>query len=259
MIKTILITGATSGIGFALAENLAKSGRKIIATGRNENALSKLHQLYPNNITPVTADISKQDDLVKIKQAVNQNQTGIYIVHNAGIANPALLENISEEDWDQHYLVNLKAPVFLTKMLLPQLKQGGRILNISTGVAHRPLIGFPAYGITKAALLMMKEYCNVEFGKEGIAFGSAMPGIVDTPIQAHLREFTSDEFPAVDLFKGFKQRDELLSPQTAAKFLSWLLLETSKEEFIKGDWDIYDASHRSHWASQGDVKERNMK
>ena len=69
-----------------------------------------------------------------------------------------LFEDISENEWDQHYLVNLKAPVFLTQLLLPHLKNGGRVLNVSTGLAHKSMVAMSAYGISKGGLFMLKEY-----------------------------------------------------------------------------------------------------
>lgn len=259
MPKTIIITGASSGIGKALAHCLAKAGHTVIAVGRNKASLDELTLSAPENIRAVVADITKGEDRIKIKDALLPDERGIYLVHNAGIAIPTVLTELTEEEWDQHYLVNTKAPVFLTKLLLPHLQNGGRILNISTGLAHNALPGFSAYGVSKAALYLMKEYLNTELHDQDIACGSAMPGIVDTPIQEHIRSTSITRFPAVGLFQGFKQRDELLAPETAAKFLAWLLMDTDKEQFIKGDWDIYDTSHQPHWANSSEVKKRSNK
>jgi len=240
MTKTIIITGASSGIGKALAIHLAMAGHKIITVGRNEAALTKLHNTNPNRIIPVIADITKADDRAKIEQALTPDDKGVYLVHNAGVAIPALLKDLTEEEWDLHYLVNTKAPVFLTKILLPHLKDGGRVLNISTGLAHHTMPGFSTYGISKAAFYMMKEFFNTELQDQGITFGSAMPGVVDTPIQEKIRSMSVTQFPAVGLFKGFKEKNELLDPMTSAKFLAWLLLQTSNEEFSRGDWRVGD-------------------
>lgn len=259
MSKTIIITGASSGIGKALALHLAKSGHKVIAVGRNKAALDELRHADPEHITPVVADITKNEDRLKIREALLPDAREVYLVHNAGIAVPTLLADLSEEEWDQHYLVNTKAPVFLTKLLLPHLQNGGRVLNISTGLAHGALPGFSAYGVSKAALYLMKEYLNAELQDLDIACGSAMPGVVDTPIQEHIRSTSITKFPAVGLFQGFKQRDELLAPATAAKFLAWLLIQSEKEQFMKGDWDIYDTSHHPHWANNSEVKIRSNK
>lgn len=252
MAKTIVITGASSGIGKALALHLATSGHKIIAVGRNAAALAELSQAVPDHIIPVVADLTKSDDLSKIQRALSPDDKGIYLVHNAGVGVPSLLKDMTEEAWDQHYLVNTKAPVFLTKLLLPQLKDGGRVLNISSGMAHFPIAGFSAYGISKAALLMMKEFFNTELKAQGILFGSAMPGVVDTPIQDKIRAMSITRFPAVGLFQGFKDKNELLAPETAAKFLAWLLLETSNEEFCKDDWRIDKGDHLKYWADDSD-------
>lgn len=252
MKKIILITGASSGIGKALAIQLASLGHKIIATGRNSAALDKLQSSYPENIKTVTADISTHSGLQEIISALPENLDGIHLVNNAGIATPCLIQDMNESEFNQHYLVNVKAPVLLTSMLLPHLKNGGRILNISTGLAHYALPGFSAYGITKAALYLFKEYCNAELGNQGITCGSAMPGIVDTPIQEHIRASDSSHINSIHLFHGFKQRGELLGSDTAARFLAWLLLEAKTDEFIKGDWDIYDTKHHHHWAKPGE-------
>lgn len=253
MTKKIIITGATSGIGRALTLHLASLGHSIIAIGRNQVALDELTSSLPERITTITADITKTEDRLKVKQALSPDDKGLYLVHNAGIAIPTLLKDISEKEWDQHYLINTKAPVFLTQQLIPHLKNGGRVLHISTGLAHFTLPGFSAYGVTKAAFYMLKEFCNTELLDHDIAFGSVMPGVVDTPIQDKIR---NADLPVADMFKGFKERDELLSPEVVAKFLAWLLFETDKQDYVKGDWDIYDASHHKCWAKAGDIKQR---
>lgn len=256
MSKNIIITGASSGIGKALAQHLASLGHNVIATGRNKKALKELQQLSPDNIRVVVADIANPNDRNKISDALADNESGVYLVHNAGIAIPSTLASLTEESWDSHHLTNLKSPIFLTQQLLPHLKQGGRVLHISTGLAHHALAGFTAYGCTKVAFYMLKEFCNSEFDRNDIAFGSAMPGIVDTPIQNQLRSHDRAEFPSVELFKGFKQQDALLSPATVAKFLAWLLIETKADDFIKNDWNIYDTTHHHQWATSGEVKQR---
>ena len=82
---------------------------------------------------------------------------------------------------------------------------------------------------------MMKEFLNTELQDLEIACGSALPGIVDTPIQENIRAISITKFPSVGLFQDFKHRDELLAPATTAKFLSWVLMKTNNEEFVKGD------------------------
>ena len=253
--KTIIITGASSGIGRALALHLASAEHNIIAIARRRELLEELHNLYPNNIKIVVADITKANERQKIKNILT-DERGIYLVNNAGIAIPKKLSLITEKEWDQHYLTNIKSAVFLTQLLIPHLKNGGRVLNISSGLAHTPCAGMAAYGVAKSALLMFKEYCNAELLEQDIAFASAMPGIVSTPIQEVLRSYDVEHFPSSKIFLGFFQRGELLNPITSAKFLAWLLLQVEKQKFINGDWNIYDTTHHAYWAEPGEVKQR---
>jgi benzil reductase ((S)-benzoin forming) len=256
MSKVIIVTGASSGIGKAFAENLAFLNFQVIAVARAKTKLEDLQKQYPHNIKVVVADITKDEDRLKIKDTIKKDQTGIYLINNAGIAIPRKFSELTETEWDQHYLVNTKAPIFLTQLLLPHLQNGGRVLNISSGLAHNTLIGMSAYGISKSALYMWKEYCNTEFEDKNISFGSVMPGVVDTAIQQEMRTYDLDRFPAVEIFKGFHSRNELLRPETVAKFITWLLLNVDNSEFKKNDWDIYDASHHSKWAQVDEVKIR---
>ena len=254
MSKKIIITGASSGIGKALTAHLASIGHHVIAVARNRALLQDLQLQYPS-ISIIDADITQKEGRSNIKKALSPEDTGIYLIHNAGIASPSLLSDISEKTWDMHHETNLKAPLFLTQLLLPHLKHGGRVLHVSSGLAHNPLPGMSAYGTSKAAMLMIKAYANTEH-TEDILFGSAMPGIVDTAIQTELRTHNEIQFPAVNTFHRFFKQGELLQPTTAAKFLSWLLINTENTAFIEGDWDIYDTSHHTYWAEPGEVIQR---
>ena len=254
--KKIIITGANSGIGMALAEHFSLLGHHVVAVARSQGALEKLQHSFASTLTIVIADVTKQDDRLKIKISLSSEDTGVLLVHCAGIAIPRLLAEITEQEWDQHYFTNTKAPLFINQILLPHLKNGGRVLTVSSGLAHTPSLAMAAYGISKAALLMTKEYLNSEFGSQDIHFASAMPGVVDTPIQTYLRSCDSKRFPAVGAFHGFFQRGELLQPTTAAKFLAWLLLNVDNEQFTRGDWNIYDVSHHHYWAQPGEVIQR---
>lgn len=254
--KTIVITGASSGIGRALSIQFAQLGHRVIAIARDKKSLQTLQQSFPLNIEIVAADITKNADRLRVKEVFSKDERGIFLIHNAGIAVPQLVTELSETLWEQHMALNLKAPLFLTKLLFPHLKEGGRILNISSGLAHNSMPAMAPYGISKAALLMMKEYFNTEFKLTNICCGSAMPGVVDTAIQTNLRAFSEKEFPSVETFRGFFHRSELLQPKTAAKFLSWLLLTQNDTCFSEGDWNIYDVWHHKHWAYPGEVIQR---
>jgi UDP-N-acetyl-2-amino-2-deoxyglucuronate dehydrogenase len=252
----IIITGATSGIGLSLAEHFAEQGFIIVAIGRRDELLQALRDKYPENIIPIMADITKSEGRANIKAVLTKQDTRCVLVHNAGIAYPRLIESMTEEEFDLHHALHVKAPLFLTQLLLPHLRNGGRILQISSGLAHNPMPAMSAYGSSKAALFRLKDYFNEEFKQLDIHCGSAMPGVVDTPIQTELRACSTSQFPSVNAFHGFFQRGELLKPQTAAKFLSWLLLSVENERFTQGDWNIYDKGHQVYWAAPEEVVQR---
>ena len=254
--RTVVVTGASAGIGRALAMHLASLDHNVIAVGRNEASLLSLQNSNADKITAVVADVTKSDDLLKIKSAIKIDTQGLILIHNAGVAEPQLLEGLSEEHWDKHYATNTKAPIFLTKLLMPFLENGGRVLTLSTGLAHSPMAAMSAYGVSKAAIYHWKEFCNVELASHGVLFGSVKPGVVDTRVQESLRNYDSSAFPAANVFKGFHDRGELLAPDTVAKFLAWLVIKADDDAFTKGDWDIYDLSHRELWANPGEIKDR---
>lgn len=252
----IIITGATSGIGLSLAEHFAERDFIVIAIGRRNELLQALRERYPENILPIIADITKSEERDRIKAVLTEQDTSCILINNAGIARPQLIESMTEEAFDTHHALHVKAPLFLTQLLLPHLKNGGRILQISSGLAHNPMPAMSAYGTSKAALFRLKDYFNEEFKQLQIYCGSAMPGVVDTPIQTELRACSASQFPSVNTFNGFFQRGELLKPKTAAKFLYWLLLSVENERFTQGDWNIYDREHHTYWAESGEVIQR---
>lgn len=190
------------------------------------------------------ADITKSEGRANIKAVLTEKDTRCILIYNVGIAYPRLIESMTEEEFDRHHALHVKASLFLTQLLLPDLGNGGRILQISSELAHNPMPAMSAYGSSKAALFRLKDYFNEEFKHLDIHCGSVMPIVVDTPIQTELHAYSTSQLPSVNAYHGFFQRGELLKPQTAAKFLSWLLLRVENERFTQGDWNIYDKGHQ---------------
>lgn len=232
-----VVTGSSTGIGAALAIDLANKGFDVLAIARSEHDLQTLKKNNPEKIHIVAADVGTLDDRLKIKNALPNNCKIKFLVHNAAISLPTdLLENISLEDWRYNMAVNLEAPLFLTQMLLPFLKDG-RILHLSTGAAYRAVTPFGCYCITKAALLMLTKVLKDELKTYNIAVGSAMPGVVDTKSQQIARSLNVEKFPIAKMFQQLKAENKLAAPKETASFLSWLLIETNTSQFEEKDWD----------------------
>jgi len=100
--------------------------------------------------------------------------------------------------------------------------------------------------MSKAALLMLYKVYTKELD-ESVRFGSLRPGVVDTPMQDVIRGTSKEDFPMVDRFIGFKKERQLADPAMVARFIEWVLCETSDEAFSAEEWDIRDESHHGDW------------
>ncbi len=232
-----LITGASSGIGRALAEHLAGAGQTVIAVARRADALATLAEATPG-VEVCAADVASADGQARIEAALAGRPLR-WLVHNAGVLAPVgpLLEQ-SEEDLHHALAVNLQAPIALTRRLLKHMEEGGRILQVSSGAAHRALPGWGAYCISKAGLYMAYEVLKQELEGSGVAIASLRPGVVDTPMQGLIRAQTEHDFPAVQQFRAMKESGQLSRPEAVAQFITAVLELADTGRFSAGEWDI---------------------
>jgi len=236
--KTALITGGGSGIGQALAWELAQRGLRVFIVGRRPEKLALTVQAFPENIAMISADISTPEGRAYTVSKLTDIQLD-YLIHNAATAAPfALIGSLELQEWRQTLATNLEAPLFLTQALLPQLKLESRILNISSGLAHHALKGVSTYCTSKAGLYMVYLAFNAELNSRSIYAGSVMPGIVDTEMQAHMRTQDASNLPDVAMFKYFKTEGTLRSGSSVAKLLAQFLQQSSNECFTQKDWAI---------------------
>ncbi len=247
MLKSVVITGAGTGIGKALSVALAKQGCSIIGIGRHLATLEATQKTHPDRIKIIQADLTKPEDRKQVVENILELNQHISLIHNAGTIEPlCLLSDIQLKDWKNTFELNVEAPLFLTQGLLPCLK-GGRVLHISSGLAHYARSGMGVYCVTKAALYMLYQCCKKELDAYNICVGSVMPGVVDTPMQAVICETPLEHLPGVQDFISLKETQKLVSPEVVADFLKWLLLDTSDDEFTRDEWDISDRSHHKEW------------
>ncbi|MDP1602931.1 MAG: SDR family NAD(P)-dependent oxidoreductase [Legionella sp.] len=239
-----VVTGGGSGIGRALAQALAQRGKEVLIIGRRREALLETAASYPL-ISICNADVAT----VKGREAIASHVQSIAqlegLVHNAGVIEPIMpVASIDEPSWENALAVNLNAPLFLSQLLLDKLADG-RVLHIGSAVAYFPVAGWAAYCVSKAALSMLTRCLQLEC--KNTSFTSVMPGIIDTDMQAFIRQsqFMADE--KNNFYKELKAANRLLQPETVALFLTWLLLDINREDYVAKEWDIYDDSHHSRW------------
>lgn len=239
-----VVTGGGYGIGKALALALACRGQAVVIIGRSEQALIETANTHPS-IHYVCADVSSASGRDVIKQALSDVPVIQGLVHNAGIIQPIVpMTDMDESSWQQHMATNVNAPLFLTNALIEKLDHG-RVLNVGSGAAFFPVSGWSAYCVSKAALLMLTRCWQLE--SQTIAAAYVMPGIIDTDMQATIRHAQHMQPEKQAFFNQLKQDNRLISPETVAAFLCWLLLDTDKAVYSSKEWDIYDTSHHSAW------------
>ncbi len=241
MKEIAVISGAGTGIGQALSWQLAgKYGMNVLGFGRRAQTLRITRDKFPDKIRYVVADISRATDRHALLQALGKEERVKFLVHNAAVLEPVKrLTDITLDEWREHMAINVEGPLFLTKLLLPRLDQS-RVLHISSGAARHAYTGWGAYCTSKAALHMIYQVWKKEMEGRKVIFGSARPGIVDTPMQDKVRQADESVFAEKERFARMKEQGQLLKPETVADFLSYLLLETNDEQFSGKEWDIRD-------------------
>lgn len=239
-----LITGGGTGIGRSLALALSKRGKSVLIVGRREQHLQETAAFSPF-IDYFCADVSKPEGVESIREHLENIQHIHALVNNAGTIDPiSNIRDIQPQAFHQALKTNLDAALFLPQILYKQLKNG-RVLNIGSGAAYFPVQGWAAYCVSKAALAMLTRCWQLE--SDSVAFASVMPGIIDTDMQAVIRNSLNMDSEQVNFYKRLKEHNRLVSPEAVAEFLTWLLLEVDSKTYVSKEWDIYDTSDHKAW------------
>lgn len=180
--KTILITGASSGIGRATAIECSKLGATCVITGRNEERLNEtLSQMAGEGHISIVTDISTEEG---INLLVEKSPLLDGLVNNAGIVINKPIKFYQHEDLSQIFQVNTFAPMFIVKNMLKKKKisNNGSIVFISSMAAFNSTLGNGIYGSSKAATTAYMRYCARELANKGIRANSIHPAMVETPL-----------------------------------------------------------------------------
>lgn len=198
--KSALITGASSGMGWAIAVDLAKAGvQELHLMGRDERRLQELvSELEPHN-TSCHTHIVEFSDTSSTEAFCNEFKEKYsnldLLVHSAGIFIFSDVETSSVEDLDAQYTINLRAPFLLTHHLLPQIKQSkGDIIFINSGAGLTAAPGKSQYAITKHGLKALADSLRKEVKKDGVRVISVYPGKTATAMQQKVHSFEGDEY-----------------------------------------------------------------
>lgn len=178
--RTALVTGAGSGLGRAIATELASSGARVILVGRNRGKLDEVQrELGPNTLVAV-CDASADDDVSRLADEVAAETISI-LINNAGIAGPVSeLTEVDVADWDEVFAVNVRGVFLMCRAFLPSMIERGRgdIVNIASVSGKRPLARRTPYAASKMAVIGLTATLAHEVGLLGVTVNSLSPGPV---------------------------------------------------------------------------------
>ncbi|WP_299807104.1 SDR family NAD(P)-dependent oxidoreductase [uncultured Shewanella sp.] len=244
--KTILITGASSGIGRSIAKFYSQQGAKLIITARNLERLNEtLNALEPNEHIALNADLSSVDSINQLMDNIYQQVGPIDgLVHCAGIMKTIPLQALKENDFDDSFAINVKSAQFLTKLL----RKKGRFNRDGTSVVFLSSVaatcGEPAnttYAASKAALEGLSKSLAMELAKLNFRINCLAPGLVKTEMMLDFSKQLTEE----QLFKiESKHPLGLGEPENVAHAAAFLSSDLSK--WITGTTLFVDGGYSAH-------------
>ncbi|WP_242222299.1 (S)-benzoin forming benzil reductase [Bacillus cereus group sp. BfR-BA-01380] len=242
--RYVVLTGTSRGLGEAIAAQLLEKGTKLISISRkqNEQLIEKARQLnIPFDFYSFDLQDVHQIESFMGKIFSNIDVTtvsSIHLINNAGMLAPMKpLERSESEQLIANVHVNLLAPMLLSAAFMNHTKDWSvdkRIINISSGAGQKPYFGWGAYCTTKAGINMFTKCIAVEETdkKYPVKIISFAPGVIDTNMQAEIRQTSKEDFIHLERFLALKEDDQLLSPNYVARAVIDLL-ETN--HFNQGD------------------------
>jgi len=235
--KTVLVTGASRGIGQAAAYAFAKAGANVALVSRSTNEIADIAGQIGEKALAIPCDVSRHSDIASAVSATAKTFGGLdVLINNAGIIDPiGHLQDTDPEAWSHTIDVNLKGVMYGMHAAMPgMIAQGhGTIINISSGAAHGPVEGWSAYCSSKAAVYMLTRAADKEARARGLRIMGLSPGTVATRMQREIKASGINPVSQLDW-------SDHIPPEWPAKALLWMC--TPEADAYLGD----DVSLRDH-------------
>tara|TARA_B100001079_G_scaffold269465_1_gene281732 strand:+ start:332 stop:1072 length:741 start_codon:yes stop_codon:yes gene_type:complete len=223
-IGTFVLSGLTSGLGRAVLEQLVFETCPVIGLGRD---LSRVHDVVSSATSPVKlVDIDLENDSEAVTTVADsipdtleaEGATPLVFISNASIIEPiAKSLDLDTEDLNRSMRINCLSPLILANVLTRKTLAKGRtllILNVSSGAAERAISGWQAYCTSKAAFKMALDVLAAENSHVKVVHFD--PGVMDTPMQQHIRDQTTENMPQVATFRSYQSDGQLKNPAEVA-------------------------------------------
>ena len=238
--KTVVITGASRGIGEATAHIFAAAGANVVLTARSAGQIGAIADAIGDKALAVTCDVSRWGDVkAVIDAAVAKFGTVDVLINNAGVIEPiGPMIDSDPDEWGHVIDVNLKGVYYGMRAVMPLMVEqgGGTVLTISSGAAHRAIEGWAHYCASKAGAKMMTEALHQEAAGQGIRAIGLSPGTVATQMQ---REIKSSGINAVSKLNW----DDHIPPEWVARTLLWMCSDDA-DEYLGEEVSLRDVDIR---------------
>ena len=166
--KVCVVTGSTAGIGLVVAQQLLAEGARVVGSGRRDEGPGDLH---------VVADLTQPGGAAEVVAAAEQAFGRVdCLVNNVGGTEIRKLDELTDDDWQRSFELNLMTAIRTTRAALPHMGRGGSIVNVSSTAAKRPSSGMPDYSVMKAAMLSYSRLVADLHAKDGIRCNAVTPG-----------------------------------------------------------------------------------
>ena len=226
----IILTGATGGIGSEILNKLIKCNANVIATGTNEEKLNKLKKNFPNIIIK-KFDISNHSLIESFIDECNKdfNNKIDVLINNAGITKDNLSIRMKDDEWNKVIEINLTSTFLMSKNTIKKMlkNKNGKIINITSVVAHTGNLGQSNYAASKSGIVGMSKSLAIEYGKKNIKINCISPGFIKTDMTDKISE---------DYIQKLKEKISLGKfgiPEDVANAV--IFLSSSMSDYITGE------------------------
>jgi NAD(P)-dependent dehydrogenase (short-subunit alcohol dehydrogenase family) len=181
--KVAVITGGTSGIGLSTAQRFVDEGAHVVIFGRRQQELDKAATLIGRNVTAVQGDASKIEDLDRLFSRVQAEKGHLdVLVSSAGIVEIQKFGEVTAENYDKIFDINVRGVLNASQRALPLMKNGGSIILVGSIMGFMGFPGYTTYSATKAAIRSFARTWTAELRDRGVRVNVLSPGPIDTPM-----------------------------------------------------------------------------